>query len=456
MGRKLESPETTISSLEKSIAQIANLHNVYDITVVTPMFGGGYLAGQIDTEELVRTGTVRGQLRFWWRATRGAAYENVYELRKREVEIFGDTSRPSCVKIWIEQTTSKSTGRIHFPKYALYSAGAEVDIAKKNSIEHTIGHTFKLHIIYKQPFDDITKSMDLEEIERKEIEPALWAWINFGGVGARTRRGCGSLYCEGISPTIDNCTHENFLPWFDKQIEKYDLNLLQANQSREWPTLCKHIKFRPHTEGIQDAWNEAIEAYRLFRRRANKGKDKHKPGRSHWPEADSIRTITGMAHPKHKKKCPASKPDKLIAFPRAQLGLPIIFEFKQKMDEDKSLSYEELRNRKRWEKEPYKTQLVPKNKDRLASPVILKPLACSPHKSLGIVAVLNQPMLEGVDLEANGRTVKQVGTKEIYPDVSYDDNPMQDNKKVYMSAVEAFLNSKEVGKFCKSTNLKRY
>ncbi|WP_258297664.1 type III-B CRISPR module RAMP protein Cmr1 [Paenibacillus peoriae] len=456
MGRNLGSPVTNVTDLEKRIAKNPNLQKVYAITVVTPIFGGGYLAGQIDTEQLVRTSTVRGQLRFWWRATRGAAYENVYELRKREAEIFGDTSRPSCIKIWIEPTSTKSISKTNFPKYALYSAGKEVDAAKKSSVEHTIGHTFKLHIIYKQPFDDITKSMDLEEIERKEIEPALWAWINFGGVGARTRRGCGSLYCDGISPSIDNCTPEHFLSWFDKHIEKYELKLLQADQSRDWPTLSNQIKTRSRIEEIKDAWHEAIEAYRLFRRRANQEKGKPRPGRSHWPEADSIRTITGMAHPKHNKKYPTNKPDKLISFPKAQLGLPIIFEFKQQMDEDRELSYEELRKRKRWEKEPYKTQLAPKGKDRLASPVILKPLSCTPHKSLGIIAILNQPRLEGAELKQNDRIVKQLGTKEIYPDVSYDNNPMQDNKKVYTSAVEAFLNSKEVGKFCESTNLKKY
>ncbi|MGG1640436.1 type III-B CRISPR module RAMP protein Cmr1 [Paenibacillus sp. NRS-1782] len=453
MGRTLKSPATIVANLEKSIAQIPALHKLYDITIVTPMFGGGYLAGKIDTDRLVRTSTVRGQLRFWWRATRGAAFDNVYELRKREAEIFGDTSRPSCIQIRIEQSRAVENvnRRARFPKYSLVSADEEVKKAQRKSIDYTIGHTFKLHIIYKQPTDDITKSINLEEIQRTEIAPALWAWINFGGVGARTRRGCGSLYCKGISPTSDHCTHQKFQAWFEEHIQKYELKLLQEKQSREWPTLSRQIRFRPRIEGMFDAWDEAIEAYRLFRRRANEGKSSSRPGRSQWPEADSIRNITGMKHPKHIKKYPASKPDKLLAFPRAQLGMPIIFKFKQTMDEDKKLPTTELRKRKPWEKEPYDTQLVPKDKERLASPVIVKPLACNLDRSLGIIAILNQPALEEVHLNQKDNVIKKLRAEEIYPETLYEHNPMQN----YQSAVEAFLHSEEVNKFCDSTNRKK-
>lgn len=42
----------------------------------------------------------------------------------------------------------------------------------------------------------------LPEIQnlQEEIETAVWAWVNFGGIGARTRRGCGALFCDELAP----------------------------------------------------------------------------------------------------------------------------------------------------------------------------------------------------------------------------------------------------------------
>ena len=68
-----------------------------DIQVVTPMFGGGTEAGVPDPVTLIRPSSIRGHLRFWWRATRGAAFTTVRDLKQRETEIFGDTEHPSPV-----------------------------------------------------------------------------------------------------------------------------------------------------------------------------------------------------------------------------------------------------------------------------------------------------------------------------------------------------------------------
>ncbi|MDO3411200.1 type III-B CRISPR module RAMP protein Cmr1 [Saccharibacillus sp. CPCC 101409] len=416
----------------------------YPITLVTPMFGGGAKAGEVDGETPIRASAIRGQLRFWWRATRGAKFDTTYELRKRETEIFGDTERPSPVKVWVSGEKVNLKRRMSFPKYALYSAGDEMEKAKKQA-EYTVGYTFELHIEYK---DASLKS---------EIEAALWAWINFGGIGSRTRRGCGSLYCPDFSPQKAEVVANRFPNWFDRKVKDYDLKLLPAGESREWPTLSNRFKVRSQQGQVKQNWDEAIEAYRVFRRRANDGKQPNRPGRSHWPEADSIRTITRMKHPKHHKRYPHNKPANLIAFPRAEFGLPIIFEFKQKFDEDKNIPIAELRKRQWFEKEPYKTQLLPAGKDRLASPVILKPLAYGRQDAIGLIILLNQPPLKKLELQRVGRTDKwSYGEKEIHPKIHYDNNPMVDrNGTLRNSAIEAFLNSEEVERFCQSTNLNK-
>ncbi|MHB1619623.1 MAG: hypothetical protein ACYCTY_06510 [Sulfuricella sp.] len=93
------------------------------------------------------------------------------------------------------------------------------------------------------------------------------------------------------------------------------------------------------------------------------------PGRSHWPEPDAIRRLsdswfgkTALAQHKidgravgnphnHHPTHPARN-----VFPRAAFGMPIIFKFKDDKDG-----------------EPQSSTLVPVGKERMASPIILRP-----------------------------------------------------------------------------------
>ena len=62
--------------------------HTYDIEVITPLFGGGVEAGVNDPITLIRPSSIRGHLRFWWRATRGAAFSTAAEMRQREAKPF--------------------------------------------------------------------------------------------------------------------------------------------------------------------------------------------------------------------------------------------------------------------------------------------------------------------------------------------------------------------------------
>lgn len=44
----------------------------YTIEVITPLFGGGVEVGVNDPVTLICPSSIRGLLRFWWRATLGA------------------------------------------------------------------------------------------------------------------------------------------------------------------------------------------------------------------------------------------------------------------------------------------------------------------------------------------------------------------------------------------------
>ncbi len=43
------------------------------LRLITPLFGGGYETREVDPDCIIRPATIRGHLRFWWRALYGGA-----------------------------------------------------------------------------------------------------------------------------------------------------------------------------------------------------------------------------------------------------------------------------------------------------------------------------------------------------------------------------------------------
>ncbi|MGY4786965.1 RAMP superfamily CRISPR-associated protein [Bacillus sp. OHL2] len=112
------------------------------------------------------------------------------------------------------------------------------------------------------------KTTDFELI-KKEVEAALWAWINFGGLGSRTRRGCGSLYCKQFSP-YNKRTKSQLEKWFEQKLLEYDIQLPAS--SREWPTLSREFKVQAFPSSMISSWLSVIQTYETFRRRSNPDK----------------------------------------------------------------------------------------------------------------------------------------------------------------------------------------
>ena len=114
-----------------------------------------------------------------------------------------------------------------------------------------------------------------------------------------------------------------------------------------------------------------------------------------------------------------------MAFPRAELGLPIVFHFKRGPDS------------------PNDAELYPDgNSQRLASPVILKALAVGDGtKAVPMLLRLLTPPLQGARLKASGVPVPPViGTQEIRrPDLAtYNNSPLK-GRSTEGSALEGFV-----------------
>ena len=284
------------------------------LQLVTPMVGGGVEKGEVDTTRPIRASSIRGHLRYWWRLL-CAGDRKGDELRKAETDIWGgicqDTTEgkkkkktlASKVFVRVDCESIKDQNLRHYDKkdqpfefgeknptelYALFPVQKQKD--EKDS-GHNIakeGLSFKLSLRYPQDF-------------QKQIRMALAAWIYFGGIGARTRRGCGTLYCEKTE--LDG---GGALPGIH--------DILAANRKI---SLWKQDK--PFNDALR-AWKAVLGVYKDYRQQRNEAR-----GRSHWPEPDTLRLrkFTGQSNFHHKEAITSPLP----SFPRAALGLPIIFHF---------------------------------------------------------------------------------------------------------------------------------
>ncbi|MFC5703837.1 type III-B CRISPR module RAMP protein Cmr1 [Cohnella faecalis] len=434
-----------------------NLFEQYPITVVTSAIIGKDLQDHMNGGE-PRISSIRGHLRFWWRATRGAKYKDAHDLKVWERQIFGDTSLPSPCKLKL--TSVVKNGRKEYSSIPTYVSFPYRDQKKKNkdknkeemqfkvfeAAQKNRGLSFILQIDYLDSLEYLQGQEKphrwLTAIEVKnEVEAALWAWINFGGIGARTRRGCGSLYSAFFSPQA--ATSEELEGWIKQCVAEYRLPVLNANEHREWPILAllteqqNSIAVQEQPDAVMKAWEETVRVYSKFRQKRNWKKDinrKPQPGRSHWPEPDSLRRITGQSTQLHKSPVSLNPKDD-IAFPRAQFGMPIIFRFKDNID---------------GKGDPPETELVPLNKKRLASPLILKSLAVSEDKAFGAMICLVQPPLERLQLSSSDASpeVKEkvenqtINKKQIYPEKI--ENSLYPLRNSVPNAVEGFLRSEVV------------
>jgi CRISPR-associated protein Cmr1 len=320
---------------------------------LTYVFGGGVKVDgarkDFDERTPIRVPSIRGQLRFWWRAVNPSKCVELKKLHARESEIFGSTSSPSPLVITVK-LQPRLPRRVEFLEGKFKAKWGYENIAygafplrdTDGNINHGVLHDYqeqKWTILLRYPRQ-----------HEEDVRAALWAWAHFGGLGGRTRRGFGAIEevdTQAMSPSIDD-------GW-----ARY-----VSGEAVAWPHIPKLAK---HGLVISSALcsdgKQALDFLLRAMRELRQGQIGRKyvdgsntPARSYWPEADAIRGLTGERLPKHKERLSQSN-----KFPRAAFGLPIIFQFKDKVSSKTPIG------------DPRDTTLTPKDKNRLASRLILRP-----------------------------------------------------------------------------------
>lgn len=334
----------------------------HSLRFLTYMFGGGVEVNgpekPHDRVTPIRVASIRGQLRFWWRACNPGLAKSVAELRTKEAEIWGSTSMPSSVVITVTQQPGTHTpievygldrgrwaylrgcGEIAYGAFPL-KPGERDKGRSPGTLSKFEVPEFKLAI--RLPSD-----------HRPGIEEALTAWSLFGGLGGRTRRGFGAVeHCNNTS-TIEAA--QDFLNKLkDRTTPPGVPSLIGA-------TLASSNKF----VSAIDAWTNALGLLQSFRQGRSIGRrpgEGQRPGRSYWPEAEELRLQTRSRAPKH-----GELKNHVRKFPRAAFGLPIIFHF-----HPGTAGEPESRG------DPADETLNPVGLNRFASPLIIRPIRKDHH-----------------------------------------------------------------------------
>ncbi|MGV9678540.1 type III-B CRISPR module RAMP protein Cmr1 [Nocardia sp. NPDC003482] len=156
----------------------------------------------------VRVPSIRGQLRFWFRALAAAhGIHDPQELWEQEEQIFGSTRRgtttASAITLRIDNPPGQG-GRHTYPDWmkdpdngfsgTAYLLGQGLWHPKNLLTRDVVtpGATFDLKIRFSR--DDTINTRFLYTV---------WAWLTFGGLGARTRRGFGQLRLQKVTDLPD-------------------------------------------------------------------------------------------------------------------------------------------------------------------------------------------------------------------------------------------------------------
>lgn len=173
------------------ISRFKNMDSVeFDLEVVTPMF----LGGSNTTDAELRIPSIKGMLRFWWRATCGI--ESLEEMKKEETKFFGSTEQKASFSMRIEGLNNIKAIKSNLPP------------GKKFQVE---GKTFTIGIINYLAFGirDNKKGYTRKHFPsgsqfrlqfsfynrdyKQNVLNAFYSFIDSGGFGAKSRNGFGSL-----------------------------------------------------------------------------------------------------------------------------------------------------------------------------------------------------------------------------------------------------------------------
>lgn len=389
----------------------------YTFQFLTPMFGGGVdpKATKGDPISKIRGASIRGQLRLWWRATQGPRFKTIKEMHAEETRIFGgavtggqeeSASRGVVIRLDVSRltvTSSKDAADVEYFSFPL---------REERSTRLTAKLQGDLHLHLRFPADASPGTI-------QQVEAAVWAFACFGGIGGRTRRGFGALRLvdgelDGLCPAPDSGYLDSRYIVQEGDGPPPRVPVLSRRHGAEFRSFPKN--------NARDAWKWLDCKLSGFRQgsigRNPPASGSRHPGRSRWPEADLIRHELAARY-----QGDAKHHDRLIHLsraPRAAFGMPIIFHFKAEPIGDVTLK--------------------PRNAERYASPLILRPMGQGDKAWASVLVLGNRSDLDELDIvmEQKGGQERSVKTRLTGAEARWDNSPLEGRSSDPLLAFLAF------------------
>lgn len=211
----------------------------FECEVITPMF----LAGADGSTPELRPPSIKGAMRFWWRAMNG--HLSIDELRRREAELFGGSEgdgKKSSFSIRINnQKLQDSQDKLPFKETKSIAKGKEIRI---NILEYLCYGTYDYQKgngnIFNRAYFKNGGTFDIQiqykNNEKEDIFKSLYLFALFGGLGSRSRNGFGKICIQNNQETFADIECLN--PYNANNLKK----LIKASDNSSYSSFSKDIK----------------------------------------------------------------------------------------------------------------------------------------------------------------------------------------------------------------------
>lgn len=178
----------------------------YKCVILTPMF----LYGADGKTPELRPPSIKGMMRFWWRAINGDL--EVGELKKREGKVFGGTDKKqgqSTFSILAKSTLLETSNYQPLPHHTGNDRCPNLPSCKHRSSRHCVKGFKKEGFSPGGQFEITLLTITNKSAENRKRKTPSWIYDLFeitcllGGYGNRSRRGFGSVSIEGLEPNLE-------------------------------------------------------------------------------------------------------------------------------------------------------------------------------------------------------------------------------------------------------------
>ncbi len=331
--------------------------------VTTPMFLGG-----AEQQAELRLPSFKGVLRFWWRALAWRAFKhNLSEIRKAEADLFGsaDVGQSRLLMRWrVSGLQQPFRDRLSAGLTYLAGMGLCRPNGELNREAITPGVRFTVEIALKKT---------LERTQTELLRRSLITIGLVGGLGARTRRGYGSLTLEQLHGLENAWSRPTSLSEVERQFQL----LLNSDASLNAPeppftAFCPSTRIlliqaqqRKTSVGLLESLGNELLRYRSYGRAIGSGGRQNTLGEqaeNRFPaDHDAMRDYLASGHQ------PTTLPE------RGVFGLPHNYFFGS-LSQGRDLQV--------------KADVTPASHDRRASPLFFHVLDCDKEQPAAVTAFI--------------------------------------------------------------------